>query len=45
MYNYIRDDDKEIVALRQVEFTEAELAHSANNSLLEKDACLISITL
>jgi len=44
MDDYIRDDEKEIVALWQAEFTAAQLTHSAQTSKLEKDACLISIT-
>lgn len=44
MDDYIRDDEKEIVALWQAEFTAARLTHSAKTSNLEKDACLISIT-
>jgi hypothetical protein len=44
MDDYIRDDEKEIVALWQAEFTAAQLTHSAKTSKLEKDACLISIT-
>lgn len=42
--DYIRDDEKEIAALWQTEFSAANITHAAKERKLEKDACLISIT-
>ena len=44
MDDYIREDEKEIVAQWQAEFTAAQLTHSTQISKLQKDACLVSIT-
>lgn len=40
--DYIRDDEKEIAALWQAEFSAENIIHKTSERKLEKDACLIS---